>query len=157
MGDARERKTRLGRYGAFPRHVIFRRRSGRPFLSPSSGGPSRPRRLGNKVYVIGGLTEAGESVRKVEILDLATGKWSHGPDFPGTERVGFSPAATVVDGKLILSTSDRAIHVLNEKGTGWEKVGTTVESRLVHRLVPGGADMVVALLGRAARMVRMIG
>src|SRR4029078_1974266 len=27
--------------------------------------------LGTKVYVIGGLTEAGESVRKVEILDLA--------------------------------------------------------------------------------------
>ena len=103
--------------------------------------------LGTKVYVIGGLTEAGESVRKVEILDLATGKWSHGPDFPGTERVGFSPAATVVDGKLILSTSDRAIHALNEKGTGWEKVGTTVESRLVHRLVPGGANVVVAIAG----------
>jgi N-acetylneuraminic acid mutarotase/YHS domain-containing protein len=103
--------------------------------------------LGTKVYVIGGLIEGGESVRKVEIFDLPTGKWSHGPDFPGTERVGFSPAATVVDDRLILSTSDRAIHALNATGTAWEKVGRTTESRLVHRLVPGGTSMVVAIAG----------
>src|SRR5207253_1837985 len=49
--------------------------------------------VGNRVHVLGGLTESGESVRKNEILDLATGKWSSGPDFPGTERTGFNPAA----------------------------------------------------------------
>jgi len=103
--------------------------------------------LGTKVYVMGGLTEGGESVRKVEILDLPSGKWNHGPDFPGTDRVGFSPAATIVDGRLILSSSDRAIHALNDRGTTWEKVGQTAESRLVHRLVAGGPATVVAIAG----------
>src|SRR5262245_19337205 len=79
--------------------------------------------LGTKVYVAGGLTEAGEAVRKVSILDVASGKWSEGPEFPGTDRVGFSPAATVAGGKLVLNTADKSILVLNEKGTAWEKAG----------------------------------
>ncbi|MFO0824705.1 MAG: hypothetical protein U0792_16570 [Gemmataceae bacterium] len=103
--------------------------------------------LGNKVYVMGGLTEDGASVRKVSILDLTTSKWSDGPDFPGTDRVGFNPAATTVNGKLVLNTSDKNVYVLNEKGTAWEKVGTTAESRYVHRLVPVGKDTVVAIAG----------
>jgi YHS domain-containing protein len=103
--------------------------------------------LGTKVYVIGGLTETGESVRKVNVLDVASGKWSDGPEIPGTDRVGFSPAATVVAGRLILNTVDKAVYALNEKGTAWDKVGTTAESRYVHRLVPGGKDAVVAIAG----------
>lgn len=103
--------------------------------------------LGNKVYVIGGLTDAGDSVRKVEVYDVATDKWSEGPEFPGTDRTGFSPAATVVNGRLVLNTSDKSVLVLNEKGTAWEKVGATSESRYVHRLVPGGKDTVVAIAG----------
>ncbi len=103
--------------------------------------------LGTKVYVIGGMTEANEMVRKVSVLDVATGKWADGPEFPGTDRVGFSPAATNVNGKLVLNTSDKSVYVLNEKGTTWDKVGTTAESRYVHRLVPGGKDVVVAIAG----------
>ncbi len=103
--------------------------------------------LGNKVYVIGGLTEKGEMVRKVDVLDVASGKWTEGPEFPGTERVGFSPAATVVGGKLVLNASDKNVHVLNEKGTAWDKIGSTADSRYVHRLVPGGKDTVVVIAG----------
>jgi YHS domain-containing protein len=103
--------------------------------------------LNGKVYVIGGLTESAESVRKVNVLDVATGKWSDGPEFPGTDRTGFSPAATVAGGKLVLTTSDKSVLVLNEKGTAWEKVGTMAEPRYVHRLVPGGKDAVVAIAG----------
>ncbi|MCE9565203.1 MAG: hypothetical protein K8U57_24490, partial [Planctomycetes bacterium] len=84
---------------------------------------------------------------KVSVLDVATGKWSDGPEFPGTDRVGFSPAATTVSGKIVLSTSDKNVHVLNEKGTAWDTVGTTAESRYVHRLVPGGKDVAVAIAG----------
>ena len=103
--------------------------------------------LDNKVFVIGGLTETGESVRKVNVLDVPSGKWTDGPEFPGTDKVGFSPAATVVGGKLILSTSDKNLYALNEKGTAWDRIGATSESRYVHRLVPGGKDAVVAIAG----------
>jgi YHS domain-containing protein/N-acetylneuraminic acid mutarotase len=103
--------------------------------------------LNNKVYVIGGLTESGESVRKVNVLDVPSGKWSDGPEFPGTDKVGFSPAATVAGGKLILSTWDKSVYALNEKGTAWDKIGTMAEPRYVHRLVPGGMDAVVAIAG----------
>jgi YHS domain-containing protein len=103
--------------------------------------------LGNKVYVMGGLNDAGETIRKVSVLDLATGKWSDGPEIPGSEKAGFSPASTVVGGKLVLNTQDKSVYVLNDKGTAWEKVGNTVESRLVHRLVPAGKDAVIAIAG----------
>jgi len=103
--------------------------------------------VGNKVYVIGGMTDANEMVRKVSVLDVATGKWSDGPEFPGTDRMGFSPAATNVGGKLVLNTSDKSVYVLNEKGTAWDKIGTTAESRYVHRLVPGSKEVVVAIAG----------
>lgn len=104
--------------------------------------------LGGKVYVIGGMTDTNETVRKVSVLDVATGKWSDGPEFPGTERTGFSPAATTVGGKLVLNTSDKSVYVLNEQGTAWDKVGATSESRFVHRLVPGGTnEWVVAVAG----------
>jgi YHS domain-containing protein/N-acetylneuraminic acid mutarotase len=104
--------------------------------------------LGNKVYVIGGMTDAHEMLRTVSMLDVATGKWSDGPEFPGSERTGFSPAATTVGGKLVLNTSDKSVYVLNEKGTAWDKVGATSESRYVHRLVPGGTkEWVVAIAG----------
>jgi YHS domain-containing protein/N-acetylneuraminic acid mutarotase len=103
--------------------------------------------LGNKVYVMGGLTEVGDSVRKVVIYDTVSGEWSDGPDFPGTDKAGFSPAATVVGGKLVLNTIDKSVYVLNEKGTAWEKVGTSAEARYVHRLVPGGKDTAIAIAG----------
>jgi YHS domain-containing protein len=103
--------------------------------------------LGNKVYVIGGMTDAGEMVRKVNIYDVVKGEWSEGPEIPGTDKVGFSPAATTVNGKLILNTSDKNVYALNEKGTAWEKVGATVAVRYVHRLVPAGKDAVLAIAG----------
>ncbi len=103
--------------------------------------------LGNKVYAMGGLTDTGETTRKVSILDIVTGKWSEGPEIPGADKVGFSPASTVAGGKLILNTMDKSVYSLNEKGTAWEKIGNTEESRFVHRLVPAGKDGVIAIAG----------
>jgi len=107
--------------------------------------------IGSKVYVIGGLTESGESVRKVEILDLATRTWSTGPEFPGTDRTGFNPAACNVGGRLYVNAMDRAVFRLSATGDNWEKVGTTVEARYVHRLVPVGADAFVAIAGASLK------
>jgi YHS domain-containing protein len=103
--------------------------------------------LGTRVYVIGGFTESSESTRAVNVLDLATGKWSEGPEIPGPDKVGFSPASTVAGGRVILNTMDKSVFALNEKGTAWEKVGATADSRFVHRIVPAGKDAVIAIGG----------
>ncbi len=105
--------------------------------------------VGNKVYVLGGLgTKGGD--KRVDVLDVATEKWSTGPAVPGGERVAFSPAACTVNGKLILNTSEGPVYRLTAAGDGWEKVGAVAKTRIVARLVPFGADRVVLLGGAAA-------
>ncbi len=107
--------------------------------------------VGGKVYVLGGLTESAESVRKVEILDVATRAWSSGPEFPGTERTGFNPAACVLGGRLYVNTMDRSVFRLTERGDDWEKIGTTAEARYVHRLVPVGPTALIAIAGASPK------
>ncbi len=103
--------------------------------------------LDGKVYVIGGLgAEGGE--KRVEILDVATGKWSEGPELPGAERVAFSPASTVVNGRVVVNTLAGPVFRLTEKGEAWEKVGEATTKRMVARLVPLGSDAL--LIGGAA-------
>lgn len=103
--------------------------------------------LGGRVYVLGGLTADGKSVRRVDVLDVATKKWTSGPDFPGDDRVGFSPAATVVGDRLVLTTSDTAVYRLQADGTAWENVGTASVKRMVHRAVPLGSDGILLVGG----------
>jgi N-acetylneuraminic acid mutarotase len=106
--------------------------------------------VGTKVYVLGGLGAEGAD-RRVDILDVATGKWSEGPDLPGSERTAFSPAACTVSGRLVVNTSAGPVYRLTEKGDGWEKVGECATKRMVARLIPFGTDRVI-LLGGAAGM-----
>lgn len=107
--------------------------------------------VGDKVYVLGGLTESAETVRTVDVLDLASRKWSSVPEFPGTARTGFNPAACEIGGRLYLNTLDRSVLRLNDKGDGWDKVGATVETRYVHRLVPVGPSAFVAVAGASPK------
>jgi N-acetylneuraminic acid mutarotase len=103
--------------------------------------------VGNKVYVIGGLTPAGVD-RRVDVLDVATGKWSTGPALPaGNDRAAFSPAATVVNGRVVVNTSEGPVYRLNEAGDGWEKVGEAATKRMVARLVPFSNDSVLLVGG----------
>ena len=103
--------------------------------------------LGARVYVIGGLTEDNQQVRRVDVFNVATGKWTEGPEYPGGDRAGFSPAACEVGGKIYLSTADKSVLRLNDKGDAWEKVGTTDAPRMVHRLAPIGDKAFVAIAG----------
>ena len=91
--------------------------------------------IGQKVYVVGGLTDSGPD-KRVDILDIGTGKWTTGPKLPGAERVAFSPAAAVVNGRLVVNTSDGRIFRLNDAGANWEKVGQARDKRMVGRIVP---------------------
>ncbi|MBM3979182.1 MAG: hypothetical protein FJ304_02640 [Planctomycetes bacterium] len=105
--------------------------------------------VGTKVYAIGGLGIDGID-RRVDVYDTATGKWSEGPKLPGGERVGFSPAACTVGGRVVVNTSEGPVYRLTEKGDAWEKVGEAKKKRLVARLVPFGTNRVVLLGGASA-------
>jgi N-acetylneuraminic acid mutarotase len=102
--------------------------------------------VGTRVYVLGGLGETGGD-KRVDVLDVAAGKWTTGPALPGDDRVAFSPAAGVVNGRVVVNTSEGPIYRLNEAGDGWEKVGEVKTKRLVARMVSAGANSVLLVGG----------
>jgi N-acetylneuraminic acid mutarotase len=102
--------------------------------------------VGTKVYVLCGLDAKADAHNRVDVFDAATETWTTGPDVPGG-RIGFSPAATVLDGRLVVSTSEGNLFRLTADGKEWEKVGTSATKRIVHRLVPHGKG--VLLVGGA--------
>ena len=66
---------------------------------------------------------------------------------PGSERVAFSPAAGVVNGRVVVNTSAGPVFRLTASGDGWERVGTAARTRMVARLIPFGADAVILVGG----------
>jgi kelch repeat and BTB domain-containing protein 12 len=106
--------------------------------------------LGGKVYVVCGLAEAGTAERTVDILDLATRKWSQGPQIPEGKMNGFTPAACASGGRIYVSPADGKIYRLAAQGDAWEQVATLARQRFVHRLVPIGEGKLM-VLGGASR------
>lgn len=107
--------------------------------------------VGTKVYVIGGLTGPGASVRTVNVLDTATKKWDTAADLPGEDRAGFSPAACALDGRVIVTSMDRSVHALDVADGKWTKVGETAEPRFVNRIVPKSANEIIAIGGASMK------
>jgi len=104
--------------------------------------------IGTKLYVIGGLDAEATAQNRVDVYDTIEGKWSTGPNIPGG-RVGFSPAANTIDGRLILNTIESPVYRLTKAGDAWEKVGESLTKRMVHRLVPHGPHAL--LVGGASK------
>jgi N-acetylneuraminic acid mutarotase len=102
--------------------------------------------IGNKVYVVAGLGAMGGD-KRLDVLDVDTGKWTTGPTLPGGDRVAFAPAAGVVNGRLVVNTFEGPVYRMTAAADGWEKVGTAVHRRMVARLVPFGKDAVVLVGG----------
>jgi hypothetical protein len=71
------------------------------------------------MYVMGGLNEQWQMVRETNIFDPETGAWTKGPELPGDEMNGFSPAAAVHDGELYVSVADGGLYRLTSEG--WQK------------------------------------
>ncbi|RUL83188.1 kelch repeat-containing protein [Tautonia sociabilis] len=111
-----------------------------------------------KLYVVGGLTEEGDVVPRVDIFDPATDSWSRGPDLPGESRyVGFAPSAFSVGGKLFASAVDGDLYRLGDSGEEWERVGRLAVPRITHRLLPGpDGDLLIVGGNFAGRPVRFI-
>lgn len=102
-----------------------------------------------KLYVLGGLTEKGATVRTVDIYDPATGKWAEGPAFPEGDAHGFSPAACSANGMLYLAVGDGTVYGLSPKGDTWEKRFALKTPRIVGRLVT--ADNRLFMVGGAGK------
>lgn len=100
-----------------------------------------------KVYVIGGMTDESKTVLVVSIFDPATNSWTTGPDIPSPRRNGFSPGACSIGGMLYVSGSDGRVLQLNAKQNEWDEVGLLKQPRIVHRMVPGEANILVVLGG----------
>ncbi len=101
-----------------------------------------------RMYVFGGIDEKGNISHEVSIYDPKTGVWAKGPELPGGEIAGFSPAACVHEGSLYVSIADGALYRLNESKQDWEKAGNATP-RIAHRLAPEGKNILV--MGGAAK------
>jgi N-acetylneuraminic acid mutarotase len=103
--------------------------------------------LDGKVYVFGGLLKDGGMEASVNILDVKTGKWTTGPDYPGEGMNGFSAAAVVVNGHLYLNPADGNVYKLT--GDKWTEAAKVTTPRWVHRAVPVGESQLLVLAGAA--------
>jgi hypothetical protein len=93
---------------------------------------------GGKLYVLGGLNDAFETERRVDVYDPATGLWSRGPDLPGSDdREGFATSCFAVEGRLYYSGLSGTIARLDPTRTGWEAVGAWSLPRNTHRILAG--------------------
>jgi hypothetical protein len=100
-----------------------------------------------KLYVVGGFDDKGEILHTVSIFDPETNAWTTGPDLPGGETNGFSPAVCVNDGVLYVSVADGTLYRLDKLKQTWVALGRSTP-RLAHRigfwnetiLISGGAD-----------------
>ncbi|MFQ3652270.1 MAG: kelch repeat-containing protein [Gemmataceae bacterium] len=101
--------------------------------------------VAGKWYVAGGLDASGQPSRRVEVYDFASAKWSCAPELPGDDRLGFSPQLCAVAERLVVSTLDGKVHVLDKDG--WQYVKKQEVRRMVHRLVPGGGKRFLVVGG----------
>ena len=113
--------------------------------------------LDGKLFVIGGMQPKGGPTTRVDVFDPASGKWSQGPSMidaladadRGKGMEGFGASAYTLGGRLIVSTYNGNVQVL-ELGNGEWKIATRLQDdRFFHRMLPydsrlllvGGASM----------------
>lgn len=102
---------------------------------------------GGKVYVIGGLGPDSGVELTVTIYDPQKKAWAAGPDIPGPQRNGFTPASCVADGRLYVSAGDGRLFRLAAPGDAWEEAGRLQVPRIVHRMVAVPNNRLLALGG----------
>lgn len=91
------------------------------------------------VVALGGMTSAQELSRSVDVLDVASGAWSSGPEYPGD---AFGLAAVAVGDDVYASGRDGVVHRLRSGSTSWERVGSLAEGRFFHRLFARDGNLV---------------
>ena len=105
--------------------------------------------LNGKLYVAGGISGSGEIRNTVNVLDLKSGTWLLGPDYPGKGRLkGFGMALCAWNNRLYASSYGSTVYRLKADGSGWEDAGIRMSSmRFFHRMVSAGPDRLLFIAG----------
>ena len=102
----------------------------------------------DRVFVIGGMNEDGETTTETCVYDPQSNAWSIAAPIAGVPMTGFGTAAAEVGGQLIVSTVDGSIQQYNDARGCWEIIGQIPTGRFFHRIVPI-SDKAFALIGGA--------
>jgi len=102
---------------------------------------------GDRIYAFGGLTpDAGPQLR-VDVLDIATGEWSRGPDLPQAGSLqGFGVAAMSHRNRMFMSQADGKVYRFDAGSASWQLVANIADRRFMHRLASFG-ERILALGG----------
>ena len=113
--------------------------------------------LDGKLYVIGGMQQKGGPTTRVDVFDPASGKWSQAPGMIDTRAdadrgkgmEGFGASAYTLGARLIVSTYNGNVQVLEPGAGDWKIAARLQDDRFFHRMLPydnrlflvGGAGM----------------
>ncbi len=100
-----------------------------------------------KLVALGGMDDGGKLSRGVDAFDPGANQWSELPKLPRSDMAGFGVSAWNLDGKLLVSGADGAVHRLADDGSTWESAGELATGRFFHRLMPGGPAKLLAVAG----------
>ncbi len=88
--------------------------------------------VGDKIYVLGGMNEKAEISRAVHVLDVASGSWSSGPEYP---EDAFGVAASSDGSTLYASARDGIIYKLEAPYGAFQPLTALAFPRFFHQIV----------------------
>ncbi len=101
-----------------------------------------------KLFVIGGMNQAGGPTRAVEIFDPQSQTWESTGELHGENAMaGFGAAGWSADGQLLVTTYEGDIQLYDDTNKSWKVQGQTAEARFFHRLIPLAATELVQIGG----------
>ena len=132
------------------------------FADPSRGWQQLPKQdfqrralaasqWNGKLVALGGMDEKADISRRVDLFDPATGKWTTGPELPGTGMSGFGVSAWNLDGNVYVSGFNGRVFKLAADGSKWEEVAKLALPRFFHQLVPAAKADALLVVGGASR------
>ncbi|MCP4837104.1 MAG: hypothetical protein GY895_20335 [Phycisphaera sp.] len=106
--------------------------------------------VGDDVVAIGGIGSDRSMSQSVDVLDLDTGEWTTGPDYPG---VAFGLAAETVGERVVASGADGRVYSWSPGDSSWSESGTLTFPRFFHQIAVG-PDSNLFFIGGMSRGVR---
>ncbi|WP_339734628.1 DUF4198 domain-containing protein [uncultured Gimesia sp.] len=104
-----------------------------------------------QIFALGGIDSDGDISHEVDIYSPETGKWTKGPELPGSTMNGFGTSAWSLDGNLYVSGMDGGVYQLDQKKNEWKKAGALKTPRFFHRLLPDGNGGLLAIGGASRK------
>jgi len=104
-----------------------------------------------QIFVMGGIDSDGDISHEVDIYSPETGKWTKGPELPGSTMNGFGTTAWSIGGKLYVSGMDGGVYQFDQKNKSWNKSGTLSTPRFFHRLLADGNGGLLAIGGASRK------